>query len=327
MRRREFIGIVGGLAAGWPLAARAQKTPIRIGYMASGTARSAASAAQLDAITQGLRDNGLTAGQDYLLETRFAAGDYQRFPEMAREFAQGGVRVILAGTIAAVRAAQTLVPPIPVVMLAINDPVGSGLVASLARPGGFTTGVSTLNQDLTPKMLEFQREIIPNGRAAAALFNPANPSNPLYVEKLRVAAAASGISMTPIELRSPDVMNDAFAVMAARPPDALHVVPDAGTFDMIDRIAASALTLRVPSFSTMPEYALFGGLTAYGPPMRQLFIRAGYFVKRILEGTSPADLPVEQPTLLDLVINLKTAGILNITMPPALLARADQVIE
>jgi putative ABC transport system substrate-binding protein len=133
MRRREFIGLVGGVAAGWPLMAGAQKAPIRIGFLASGTATSANSAAQVDAIRQGLRDNGLLESKDYVLETRFAAGNYQQFPEMARELAQAGVRIILVATIASVRAAQNLTPPVPVVMIAINDPVGSGLVASLAQ--------------------------------------------------------------------------------------------------------------------------------------------------------------------------------------------------
>jgi putative ABC transport system substrate-binding protein len=195
MRRRDFIRIVSGFAAGWPRAALAQKTPVRLGFMASGTPTSATSAGQIDAISQGLRANGLMPGQDYLLEARFAAGDYRRFPQMARELAQAGVRVMLAGTVAAGRAAQDLMPPVPVVMLATNDPVGSGMVASLARPGGVTTGLATLNQDLTPKLLEVQAELIPNCQTMAVLFNPANPSNPLYVEKLRVAASPSGISL------------------------------------------------------------------------------------------------------------------------------------
>ena len=206
MKRREFIGLVGGAAA-WPIGARAQKPPILIGFIASGAASSANSAAQIDAIKQGLLENGLLAGRDYLLEARFAAGDYRRFPEMARELAHAGARVILVATIASVRAVQNLTPPVPVVMLAINDPVGSGLVTSVARPGGYTTGMATLNQDLTPKMLEIQREIIPNCKTVAALFNPANPSNPLYVDKLRAAASESEITVMPVE-QSPRAQTD-----------------------------------------------------------------------------------------------------------------------
>jgi putative tryptophan/tyrosine transport system substrate-binding protein len=327
MRRREFIGLVGTVAAAWPLTTRAQKAPIRIGFMASGTATSANSAAQVDAIRQGLRDNGLMEGKDYLLETRFAAGDYQRFPEMARELAGTGVRIILVATIASVRAAQNLTPPLPVVMIAINDPVGNGLVASLSRPGGVTTGMATLNQDITPKMLEIQRELLPNCKTMAALFNPANPSNPVYVDKLRAIAGESGITVVPVELRSPAALDDAFASIATRRPDALQIVADSGTLDQMDRIAASALTQKLPSFASIPEYAQFGGVAGYGPSQRQLNMRAAYFVKRILDGANPGDLPVEQPTRLDLVINLKTAKGIDLPVPPALLARADEVIE
>ncbi len=327
MKRREFLGLVGGVAAGWPLTAGAQKAPIRIGFLASGTATSANSAAQLDAIRQGLRDNGLKDGKDYLLETRFAAGNYQQFPEMARELALAGVRIILVATIASVRAAQQLIPPVPVVMIAINDPVGSGLVASLSRPGGVTTGMATLNQDITPKMLEIQRELVPNCKTMAALFNPANPSNPIYVDKLRAIAGESGITVVPVELRSPAALDDAFASIAARRPDALLIVADSGTVDQMDRIAASALMQKLPSFASIPEYAQFAGLAGYGPSQRQLNMRATYFVKKILDGANPGDLPVEQPTRLDLVINLKTAKALGLEAPPALLARADEVIE
>lgn len=327
MKRRDFIGIAGGLAVAWPLVARAQKTPARIGFLASGSPTSAASASQIDAIKQGFREHGLTLDQDYLLETRFASGDYQRFPEMARDLVQNGVRVILAGTISAVRAAQNLKPALPVVMVAINDPVGSGLVASLARPGGLTTGMATLNQDITNKMLEVQRELVPQAKTGAALFNPANPSNPLYVEKLRELASAGGVAVTPVELSSPDALDAAFATVAALRPDVLHVVPDAATYDLVDRIAARALALKLPSFATMPEYCQFGGLAAYGPTSRYMLRRAGYFVKRILDGANPADLPVEQPMRIGLVINLKTAQLLNLAPSPMLIARADEVIE
>jgi putative tryptophan/tyrosine transport system substrate-binding protein len=327
MKRREFLGVLGGAAVTWPLTARAQKSPILIGFMAAGAANSANSAAQLEAISQGLLENGLRPGRDYLLEARFAAGDYRRFPDMARELAEAGVRIILVATIASARAAQNVTPPVPVVMLAINDPVGSGLVASLARPGGVTTGMATLNQDLTPKMLEIQREIIPTCKIMAALFNPANPSNPLYVERLRATAGESGITVMPVELASPEALGGAFDSIAARRPDALQIVADAGTVDLLDRIVALALAQKLPSFATMPEIAGFGGLAGYGPSQRQLFRRACYFVKRILEGANPGDLPVEQPTRLDLVINLKSAKTLGLEVSPSLLARADEVIE
>jgi putative ABC transport system substrate-binding protein len=192
MQRREFMALVGGATATWPLGALGQKSPVRIGFLASGAAGSANSAAQIANIKHGLRETGLMEGRDYVLDVQFASGDYQLFPEMAHKLAQAGPRVILAHTISAVRAAQNLSPPVPVVMLSINDPVGAGLVASLARPGGHTTGMATLSEELTPKIIEFQREVVPKLKVLAALFNPDNPSNPPYVAKLSATAGAMG---------------------------------------------------------------------------------------------------------------------------------------
>jgi putative tryptophan/tyrosine transport system substrate-binding protein len=326
IRRRELVTLLGGATAAWPLAARAQKAPIRIGFLASGAAGSLVSASTIDAIKHGLSDNGLFEGRDYVLEVRFAAGNYERFPEFARELAQGGARVILANTIASVRAAQNVTPPVPVIMLSINDPVGAGLVASLARPGGYTTGLGTLNEDLTPKMLELQREVLPKAMTIAALFNSSNPSNLAFLDNLRAAAGAIGITVLPVELK-PDALDAVFSTIAARHPDALQILPDSGNLDLSDRIAALALAQRLPSFATTPLYAEFGGLMAYGASRRQLLIRSGYYVKRILDGAKPGDLPVEQPTQIELVVNLKTARALGIEVPPMLLGRADKVIE
>src|SRR5260370_34275330 len=273
MRRREFIGLAGVTAAAWPLVAHAQKAPIRIGFLASGAAVSATSAAQIDAIIRGLADNGLIGGRDYLLESCFSAGNYERFPGLARELAQAGARVILVNTIASVRAAQNVTPPVPVVMLAINDPVGTGLVASLARPGGYTTGMATLNEDLTPKLLEIQHEVIPNAKTIAVLFNPANPTNPVYVDKLRAAAGAMGMTVLPVGLKSPDELDSIFSTLAAQHPDTLQLVADSGNLDLSDRIAALALAHRLPSFSTVTSYAEFGGLMAYCVSFRTPFVR------------------------------------------------------
>jgi putative ABC transport system substrate-binding protein len=327
MRRREFITLLGGTAVIRPRMASAQKPLIRIGFLASGAAASANSATQIEAITQGLRNNGLIAGQDYVLDSRFSAGDYTRFPEMAREIAQAGARVILVNTIASVRAAQSLNPPVPVVMLAINDPVGTGLIASLARPGGYTTGMATLNEDLTPKLVEFQREIIPKAATIAALFNPANPTNPIFIADLGKVAGAMGMRVLPVALKSPGELDSVFAALVAQHPDTLQLVADSGNIDLSDRIAALALAHRLPSFATITNYAEFGGLMAYGVSLRALVIRATSFVKRILDGAKPGDLPVEQPTKIELVINLRTAKALGLSIPPALLSRADDVIE
>jgi putative ABC transport system substrate-binding protein len=327
MRRRELITLLGGAAVAWPRVVSAQKAPVRIGFLASGAAASANSASAIDAIRQGLRDNGLIEGQDYVLDSRFPAGNYARFPDMARELAKAGARVILVNTIASVRAAQNLTPPVPVVMLAINDPVGTGLVESLARPGGYTTGMATLNEDLTPKLVEFQREIIPTATTIAALFNPANPTNPTFIRNLRTVAGAMGMQVLPMALKSPDELDQVFATLAAQHPDTLQLVADSGNLDLSDRIAALAIAHRLPSFATVTVYAELGGLMAYGVSLKLLFARAASFVKRILDGAKPGDLPVEQPTKIELVINLKTARALGLSIPPTLLSRADLVIE
>jgi putative ABC transport system substrate-binding protein len=327
MRRRELITLLGGTAVAWPLGGRAQAGPVRVGFLASGAFGSANSAQQIDAIKDGLRENGLIEGRDYILEAQFAAGDYPQFPAMARKLAQAGARVILVNTIASVRAAQNVTPPLPVVMLAINDPVGTGLVASLARPGGYTTGMATLNEDLTPKLIEFQREIIPDVATIAALFNPANPTNPAFLRNLAAVGGPLGIKVLPVALKSPDEFDSVFATLVAQRPDTIQLVADSGNLDLSDRIAALALAHRLPSFSSVTSYAEFGGLMAYGISLRTLFIRATYYLKRILDGAKPGDLPVEQPTKIELVINLKTAKALGLSIPSTLLSRADKVIE
>jgi putative tryptophan/tyrosine transport system substrate-binding protein len=327
LRRSEFLGVVGGAAAVWPVRSLAQKTLIRIGLLGSGAANSAVSLGQIAAIKQGLRENGLIDGRDYVLEARFAAGNYERFPEMARELAQAKVSVILTNTIASVRAAQRLTPPLPIVMIAINDPIGTGLVASLARPGGHTTGMATLNEDLTPKLLEFERAILPKAKVIAALFNPSNPTNLKFLEDLRPRARAMGITMEPVELKSPDALDAAFSSLVARHPDALQVLADSGTMDLSERLAGLALSHRLPSFTTAPNLTEFGFLLSYGPSRDKLLIRSGYFVKRILEGANPSDLPVEQPTQVELWINLKTAKTLGLDIPVQLQQLADHVIE
>jgi putative tryptophan/tyrosine transport system substrate-binding protein len=327
MRRRDFIKLIAGSAAAWPLAARAQKPPVRIGYLASGSGDSPVGVDRVAAIKEGLRDNGLAEGRDYVFEARFAAGEYARFPELARELARTGASLIVANTVASVRAAQNLVPPVPIVMVPINDPVGSGLVPSLARPGGHTTGIATLNEDLTPKLLEYQRAVLPKAHVLAALFNPGNPSNLKFLDDLRVRAGEMAMTVLPVELKSPQGLDAAFSAIAAHRPDALQVLGDSGNLDLSDRIAALALAQRLPSFSSVSTYAEYGGLLAYGASSRKFYVRAGYYVKKILDGANPGDLPVEQPTLIELWINMKTAKALGIDIPTNLQQLADHVIE
>jgi putative tryptophan/tyrosine transport system substrate-binding protein len=322
MRRREFLCVLAGVVTAWPLTGHTQKPPVGIGLLASGAAGSIYSNRQIDAINQGLRDMGLIEGRDYVIEPRFASGNFERFPELARELAEARVRVILTNTIASVRAAQGLNPPIPVIMLSINDPVGAKLVAALSKPGGYTTGLANLNEDLTNKLLEFQRAVIPNAATIAGLYNPSNPTNPVFLAKLRTQAGAFGMKVLSAELKMPGALDATFAELAAQRPDALHIMSDSGIFDLSDRIAALSIAHRTPSFATYPDFAALGGLIAYGASRQRLFVRSGYFVKRILDGASPGDLPVEQPTRVELAINLRTAKILGLEIPQSLLTTA-----
>ncbi len=198
MKRRQFLGVLGAAAIGLPCRAPAQKPLPRVGFLASGAAASINSEVQVRTIKRGLETNGLVEGRDYIFDARFSAGRYEKFPEMARELAQAGVSVILVNTIASVRAAQSLVPHVPVVMMSINDPIGMGLIASLARPGGHTTGIATLAEDLTPKLLEFQRAILPKATSIAVLYNPANPTSPAFFKDLKQRAGSLGISAVPL---------------------------------------------------------------------------------------------------------------------------------
>ncbi len=327
MRRRHFLAALGGAAASWSGAAPARETPARIGFLASGAAASINSAHQIGTIKHGLADNGLAEGRDFAFEARFAAGQYERLPEMAHDLTRSGVSAIIVDAIASARAAQHLVPPVPVIMVSIDDPVGNGLIASLERPGGHTTGTATATAGLTPKILQMQRTILAKAASMAVLYNPANPPSPAFLESFRVRAAAMGASVRSIEFRSREELEAAFRDMAARPPDALHVMMDAATGDLIDRIPALALAHRLPTFATAPEFAGYGGLIGYGASREQLYVRSGYFVKRILDGANPGDLPVEQPSRNELWINLKTTRALDIAMPATLLAAADRLVD
>ncbi len=326
MKRREFITVVGGAAVTWPLPALTQKAPIVIGFLGS-QAPPPSKDAQGRAIAQGFLENGLVEGRDYVFENHFTGGDDKRFPELARELAQKNVRIIVTNTPAGVRAAQRLDPPVSVVMTNMNDPVRAGLIASLAHPGNHTTGTASLNEDVTPKLLEFVREIVPKASVLAVLFNPRNPTNPVMMDDLRAKAEPFGITISPFALMSPDELEAVFDTFAIRRPDALQIISDPRTSDLGDRIATLAIAHRLPTFSNNLVFVEAGCLMSYSASLRKILRRTGYYVKKILDGANPGDLPVEQPTGLELFINLKTAKALGIEIPPTLLARADQVIE
>ncbi|MGY4411207.1 putative ABC transport system substrate-binding protein [Bradyrhizobium sp. LB7.1] len=326
MRRREFLG-VSAIVALVPLAAHAQKLPARIGLLASGAPTSLYTQNLIKAIKQGLSESSLVEGRDYSLECRYAEGKYEKFPALAHELAQTGATIILAHTIASVRAAQKLNPSVSVIMLSINDPVRAGLVASLSKPAGNTTGLANLEEDLTTKLLEFQRIIVPAATKIAALFNSGNPTHLYFLENLRTQAEAFNMKVLPAELKTPGAIDDVFTELAAQRPDTLQIMSDSGIFDLSDRIAALAEKHRIPSFATLPEFVGIGGLLAYGASRRRLFVRSGYYVARILQGSRPGDLPVEQPTRVELSINLRTAKALGLIVPATLLTQADEVVE
>lgn len=325
MRRRAFITLIGGAAVTWPLAARAQQPAAGIGFLISGTAKSFA--IFVDAFRQGMRDNGMVEDRDYVLDLRFADGDYSRFPAFAAEVAQRKPAVIVVTTISAARAAQRASTTIPIVMTGFIDPVGQGLIASLARPGGNTTGLANLAQDVMPKLVEILRATFPKIKVIAVLFNPANSANRELAKAMPAQVSSIGMTVRPVEFKGVGELDATFAALAPQQPEALVVMSDAALYDLREPISALALSHRLPIITYVPEFTDAGALLSYGPPRQAMYRRAADYVKKILTGTKPADLPVEQPTQIELSINLQTAKALGITIPDAVLARADRLIE
>jgi putative ABC transport system substrate-binding protein len=324
VKRREFITLLGGVVAAWPWVARGQFKPAIIGVLGSGSAQS--SAFLIDALKEGMNDNGLTEGRDYVLDVRWAEGDYTHFAALAFELLERKSSVMIVTTIAAARAAQQVAPATPIVMTGLIDPVGAGLIASLARPGNNTTGISNMIQDMSAKGLELIREVAPTAKTVAALFNPNNPGSRLILlEDVRSQAGKLGMTIEPIEFKGSALLDATLETAAGR--DALLVLADSALLDLRERIAGLALRHRLPTFSSIPEFTAAGTLVGYGPSRRDSYRRAATYVKKVLEGAKPADIPVEQPTKFELVVNLKTAKALGLEIPPTLLARADEVIE
>jgi putative tryptophan/tyrosine transport system substrate-binding protein len=282
----------------------------------------------LEAFRQGLHDLGYVEGQNLVIEHRYAEGSQERLRDLAAELVQLKVDVIVAVATLATRAAQHVTRTIPIVMAGSADPVGLGLVASLARPGGNITGVSYLQAELPGKRLELLKETVPQSTCIAVLANWAAPTYDLYMHNLTVAARALGLPLHVIELRRADELDSAFAAMTHAGADALVVLTDGGLLDSLHgRIAALATTSRLPTMYGWKSYAEAGGLMSYGPSQRENGRLVAAYVDKILKGTKPADLPVEQPTKFELVLNLKTAQALGFTFPPGILFQADEVIR
>jgi putative ABC transport system substrate-binding protein len=329
MRRREFITLLGGAAAAsiaWPLAAIAQQSgKLRtIGFLGPNT-RSGASD-WVAALAQRLRELGWMEGRSVTIEYRWAEGREERLAEIADEFVRLKVDVIVTSGTPAVMASKQATSVIPIVFATAGDPVGSGLVASLARPGGNVTGLATLVADLAGKRLELLREIVPDLGRLAIMGNASNPFTVLELNEVQAAAGTLGLEVVTLEIRRAQDIAPAFEALKGR-VDALYVCTDALANTNRIRISTSALGVRLPTMHGSRDYVESGGLMSYGPNYPDLFRRSADYVDKILHGAKPGDIPVEQPTKYELVLNLTTAKALGLTVSPTLLARADEVIE
>ena len=324
MRRREFLTLIGGAAA-WPLAARGQTLKVpTIGYLGVGT--SSGQAQWVSPFVYRLRELGWIEGSTVKIEYGWAEGRAERVPQIATEFVRLKVDVILAAGTEAALAAQRATSVIPIVFPLAADPVSSGLVASLSRPGGNITGLANLASVLAGKRLELLREVLPGFKRSAIMANAASPNAALEMREIEASARTLGIEIVPLAIRRADDIAPAFATLEGR-AQALYVVGDPLTNTSRLRINTFALAARIPMMGTQREYVEAAGLMSYGPYFPDMNRRAAEYVDKILRGTKPADLPVEQPTKYELVINLTTAKALGLEVPSQLLARADEVIE
>jgi putative ABC transport system substrate-binding protein len=315
---------VGGFAAPlWAEAQQPKKIP-RIGVLG---AVSPERAPHTSALREGLRELGYVEKQNIISEWRWAEGDPRRFPGLAAELVRLNVDVIVADNNPAIAAAQKATKAIPIVMVIATDPVDLGFVASLARPGGNITGLSFLGVDLVGKRQQLLREIVPKLSKLAFLWDPSEPGRREAVREGEVVARGLGLQLQPVEVRSPDDLDNAFATMAKGGVDAVVVGGSTMTFIHRGRIAELAVRRGLPTVCAAKQFAEAGCLVSYSASFSDLFRRAAYFVDKILKGAKPGDLPIEQPTKFELVINLKTARALALTIPPSLLLRADHVIE
>jgi putative ABC transport system substrate-binding protein len=324
MRRREYLGILGGAAVSiaLPLAARAQQRPkkiARIGIIDDGPI--------WNPFRQALREAGYIEGQTIAYENRVADSKPERLPVAAAELAGVPVDVIATYGTPASRAAKTVTSTIPIVMISVGDPVRAGLVPSLAYPGGNITGNTILSPDLAPKRLQIVKEIIPSAARVALLWNPDNVSNTVILEQMRAAAPDLGLTFTAVEARSISDFESAFAILTSERPDAVLLTSDPLHHSQIRRIADFLSQNRLPGMFQTRDDVAAGGLMSYGAIASELFWQGGFFAQKILQGTKPANLPVQTPQRFELVINLKAAKLINLTIPEAVVRRADAIVE
>jgi len=332
MRRREFIALLGGAAAAWPLAARAQQPAMPvIGFVSSYSSSDAFAQRLLAAFHQGLKQAGYVENQNVAIEYRWAGSEYERLTALATELARRPVNVIATGSASlAVLAAKTATTTIPIVFLMGGDPVKLGLVASLNRPGGNLTGITTLNTEITPKRVEVLRELVPTTTIMAVLVNPTNNPANVEVEIRQAEAAANSLGLQTIHIlqasTEPD-LDAVFSTLIQQRAGGLVITADTLFSGKSAQLAALASRHSMPTISPYREFVTAGGLMSYGGSVNELYRLVGVYTGRVLNGENPADLPVQQVTKVELVINLKTAKALGLDVPAALLARADEVIE
>jgi putative tryptophan/tyrosine transport system substrate-binding protein len=323
MRRRDFITLLSGGVAAWPLGALAQESGKiwRMGFIAQGYERF------YDALFEGLRELGYAEGRNLLVERRYAEGHAERFPEFAAEMVRLKVDIIVVSTTPAALAVKNATTTIPVVFPNAISPVESGVVASLAHPGGNVTGGAAQTAILSTKRLAILKEVVPRLSRGAVLWNAANPALAYPWRQTQSAAGELGVTLQSIEVRDPKDIASAFAMMAQDHFDALIVLQDALTLQHRKEIIDFAIEKRLPGMFVAKEWVVAGGLMSYGESLPDMYRRGAYFVDKILKGAKPADLPVEQVTKFELVLNLKTAKTMGLVIPATFLATADDVIE
>jgi len=326
VHRREFITVLGGAAAAWPLAARAQQPTMPVVGFLNGTSVSGYGRF-LSAFRQGLSEVGYVEGQNVTIEYRWAEGKYDRLPTLAADLVGRRVDVIAATSTPANRVAKEATTTIPIVFTTSSDPVELGLVASLNRPGGNVTGAVTLNVEVGSKRLELLHEVVPPGALIVELFNPKNPNVETQLRNQQAASRTIGQRVLTLTASTQSEIDAAFAHLVEQHAAGLLINTDAFFFSQRDQLIALTKHNAIPAIFDRREYAEAGGLMSYGGSVTDVYRLAGIYTGRILKGEKPADLPVQQSTKVELVINLKTARALGIDVPPTLLARADEVIE
>ena len=297
----------------------------RIGFLGNSTAALEANLVQ--PFRDGLRAHGYAEGRNVLIEYRWADGKYDRFPALIAELLAAKVDVIVTAGTPAALAVKQATSTVPLVMVAVGDPVGTDIVSSLARPGGNITGLSSIAPDLEGKRLELLREVMPKLSHVAIFFNPENPFHAVSMKHAHAAAETLGIRLERLDVRSSEELDRAFAAIVKERPDALLILADRVFLHNRDRMMGFAAEHRLPSVNAYREVVEAGGLMSYGPSYEDMHRRAAEYVDKILKGAKPGDLPIEQPTKFTLIINLKAAKVLGLDVPPLLLARADEVIE